>query len=1224
MAESLARRRATAMLGGGSNSNSNSNSQASRAAANYLRTSTPEEQNAVLNDLYSGAGGALSTIFRAIDTPAAIGRGILAGKPLSGFSWDDSTRVDGQELLEHYGLLRRDADPWTKTFAGIGAEILTDPTSIFTGPARALTAAGKAAKAAGILDSASSAALKTIGGLSKAKKLQTGKASYKALANLLPGGKAITAENAFYRPLVGPRVARSMSTLEQTIQAARDPARAMTDVQNYLKKAGLDYDKLKGQKLGGAFGVDFFGLQKNPVVVAPGKRTEAIMDALDNIGQATRWSAPVRKFSQIFDKRVGGEFDSYGQLSSMKAFDDAADDISKARVDGALHASKIASTVVPEDAQKILGTDNLSSEGGIDFLTRLFDGVPTQGDLQVADMIGRNKIDAIEQSWRGIAGDIEGQASALGMQARNLKSRFNAQWSPRVAKELDFGTAGSGGSGSKRFSAQTTSDLARDEYLDTPGQTVDLRQINRLPEVKRWIAEGEEGGLSQQQVGAAIKEFIDTKHGPDTPAARQYLASLGLDYDPRATPFQSPIPEVDPVTGMPKMQTVTNAQGKLQQVPVPSKTEFIRQDEAESIARTYMRKGDNVDEATGLFSENPINTQLRTMVSQAKARSNVKHMYRSLAEAAMDGSGMGGSSYIPGTMNKPLDVALKELRSTLGLMDAPSKPYKPDFVRDNLIAEIARRNNIDPKTINLSDWTVPEKVINRLASVSRLANSPREAGSLMEAMSKVGQIFRGFLLAFPSRHSRDIYSNAFQLWLLGRSPADMSFGIGVARHVMAGEYTQAAAKLKMLPGYNLADVDAIKNKLIEDVAGTGLLDTLASSDLSIANKTGEFNQLVPGSSPQRALDFMGELIPDGSRSVGQMAEDYFTFADTRIPGLQSTRSPVTNNRLLNASQKLNDYVDSTFRLGGMIMLMKQGVSPSEAAKRVTEALIDYGSLTSVEKAYIKPFFPWWSYSSRAGAFAAKQLLTDPGGPYGQTLRAFNRVQESDDDTYIPEALRQQFAIRIPNELISALGFEPSDNTTFLRDIDIPGHDVLSTFSPKSSVTGTAKSTAYNLLQQMNPLVQTGVELATGQDLFSRRPLEQADSSLDRIYKAASGSTRNMPAVARLGLELLPAPRVGGLVGGMVDQRIPDLKQRAAKQAINALTGIKLQTVDPAYQLGDARRMISEDMSDVMRDYTEKYIPKEEIGRLTPEELMRFRVFNTFGKQLQERRKARAQ
>ena len=1219
---------------------------ATRASAATL----PDVQKqAMMSALARQAGGALDVVGKTIDTPGAIARGILAGDPASGFSWDSDRRVTGKELLEQYGYLNKNANPYFSAFSGLAAEIATDPLSIISGPLNALNKAGRAAKAAGILNYAQDAALASMG-IDKARdSLATGRAAYQFLGDLLPMGKAITKENARYRPLVGPRVAQATTTLEDTVKAATaraaelgtDTAKPLRDVQQYLAKQGVTYDAVKGEKLGGALGLNYFGLIDPIVMQAKSPGALKALDILDAGGQMASWSAPARGFSAVFDQRVGGRSSSYDQLKNLAYSDVLKAEQASARVAGAKHVNLVASTVLSDEAQRLLGARSLNSEQGGDFLTRMFENVPTQGDMRLRTAIGTDKTDELIKSFSSLREGIKSQADELGMVSRRMRDPYGVEWSPRTAREADFRDYGRGLS-KLTYYARSLENEARQKYLQTPGGTVDLRQINLLPKVQQFIREGEKSGLSVAEVGSEIKKFLDTKHCVDNPAARSYLKSLGLEYDPRATPFKTFVPQrgadgkaiLEPVLdaagnpvmvaqknkGKPVLDAAGNPVMQPKLKPAISQGEVVSQGQAERIARFYMRKDLSIDSKVPMFSEHPLTSQARALVSQSKARANAKTAYSSLAEAAVHaGDGMGGNT-LPGTRRKPLDQALNQVAGALGLKTSQATGSAAMSVQNILKQELARINNVAPDAIKLSEWAIPEQVLERLTAVNDFYSRPRAQEDVMNVFGQIGQIFKGFLLAFPSRFTRDIYSNGYQIWTLVRNPADVAYGLQTASKILAGDTEQAAALLRQLPGYNIADSSKVKEQLVGDVARSGILQTLASSDLVTANRTAELNQLVPGITPQRGLDFIKELTPDGSRNPLQMVQDYFTFRGTRIPYVQKTAAGETRNALLNASQKLNDYTDAVSRLGGMLSLMKQGVSADEAARRVTEALVDYNSLTSIERNVFKTIFPWWSYSSRAGAYAAKELVRNPGGPYAQTLRAFNRFQESDEDTYVPEALRQQFAVRVPKAMEPYLRIpENANTTTFIRDVDIPGHDVISLFSPGPSAYQTAQSTMSNLVQQTNPLFQSVVELGTGQDLFSRRPLSQSDSSLDRIYKGLSGSKTNMDPLLRMGLELTPAPRISGIFGGMMDSRIP-LDQRAVKTLINTLTGIKLQTVDPAYQISDARRILGRELDPFMQSYTEEYIPRDKLPQVPPELLPKYLLFKSLGKDLREVRK----
>ena len=63
-----------------------------------------EVKQSILSQLASQSGQALESLGLFLDTPGAIARGILAGDPASGFTFDSQRRVSGTELLDAYGL----------------------------------------------------------------------------------------------------------------------------------------------------------------------------------------------------------------------------------------------------------------------------------------------------------------------------------------------------------------------------------------------------------------------------------------------------------------------------------------------------------------------------------------------------------------------------------------------------------------------------------------------------------------------------------------------------------------------------------------------------------------------------------------------------------------------------------------------------------------------------------------------------------------------------------------------------------------------------------------------------------------------------------------------------------------------------------------------------------------------------------------------------------------
>lgn len=1084
----------------------------------------PEEAESMLSSLGKATWGAVDVLGRTLDYPGAIARGILAGDPASGFSWDWDRRVSGEELLDSYGITTKDDNPYAKAAAGFGVELLTDPLSWATFGASALSRSGKAAKAAGILDAAPLAAQKRMG-MDSARKTLAGGMADNAFTALEKQGIARSDDMYRMRPLVGPRYAQATTTLDDTIKASRDPIRAMDDVVKYLNKHGINYDDIKNEKLGGAFG---FGFMSPWVTFTPPGSLKAL-DALDAAGQAAKWSAPMRYAASFVDQRVAGQTGAADQLSAMRNFEMRQAAQRAGRQKAVDHAMTLAGIEVTPQAAALLGSNTLLSPQGNDFLTRIFENAPTKRDLEIKSLLPG--IDKAYESWDQIRKFNVDEARKLGMRVNPYGDRFGVLYSPRSGTEFDFEDFQQGISRSL-FSTSSAEGYSRRAHLITPGGTADLREVSMLPSVRAHAKAGIDSELANKQIGEEIANYINTKHGFDA---------------------------------------ITNDQG-------------------EAIARTMMRINKDLPDDIPAFAQHPINAQARNIVNQEMARANARFIYDSLAEAAINQD----ANTIPGGRFKSLDNALNEIAGKTGLRVSGGEAA--GSVQRNVAERVAAKLGVAPDAIDLSKIAVPEAVFNRLTKLSDFYSSPAALEEVGNLWNKFTSLTKGFLLSWPSRHVRDAYSNVFSIYLETGNITDTMAGIDLAKRILAGQFDDVAESVARLPQYQgIADPKALKQAFMRDVGGEGVLTTLSTSDLLTTSRAGDIDQLLPGSTPMRRGDFLKELIPDGSRNPAQMAKDFFTIRNV-------TDKYKTLNPLLNASQRYGDWNDSVGRLGGYIALLRQGVSPSEAARRMRDALVDYSSLTPIERNTIRNAFIWWAYSSRIGKYAVQSLINNPGGRYAQTIRAMNTLQQSDEKHYVPEALRQQLGIRIGqgdpvSDAIRRILAIPEDSNTdtYLKDIDLPGIDVLSLFAP-----GDIRGTVGNLANQMHPTIRTLAELATNQDLFSKRPLDEAVAPIDRLYMRATGATTGVnPAVKAL-INNIPGPqRIIGLFGGLADQRIP-WDQRWRKQLINATLGVKLQDVDPDYWMAEARRRNADRMKGYAKQGGFFFIPKDRRETAPPE------------------------
>jgi hypothetical protein len=1099
---------------------------------------TPSERQSLLAELGQRSGQAIEALGLVLDTPGAIARGIIAGDPLSGFTFDRDTRVTGEELLGAYGL--KPDNPYLSTPAGFVTEVALDPLAFATFALKSGGAAANAARKAGLTQYAPYVASLKAG----SEATRTGAFTMDAIkaAGLKPTTSTLSA-----RPLVGQRLSQMTTTLDEVVKAAPDPTVAFQRVRDAL--GNTPYDSVKDERIGGLFGISNpftgDGWAFNPNMYA-GKTddltklnwAEGLADRMDRLGQGIAWSYPARLASSAFDKSLGGRIDTADQIYAIRRSQNQKRALDAGRGAATVHALRLENLQIPDAVKQTTGVDNFFSAPGAEALTRLVEGKPLNSDLSL--LTGVTGLDNWIVQWRTIAQEQLDSAKALGLKSSQLQDPFGLFFSPRSAPELDFDDMVGGPVRQSLYSANINNQIARNRDLMVPGGTFQLQQIWRDPRVTQWRK-----GLSTE-----TEESIG-----------QHIADLIAH------------PLVDRKQGI-------------------------------GIARVFGRAAKDLADDQPIFGTHPLIEQMGYIVGEGLRRANAESAYEALADAVVIQHGRAlTKAQIPGGKHISLAHALDKIGQGIGLAKGKTKsgrivvsPEARALMKD-LVAKAHFAAGTNPSAIKLSMLSVPESTVNRILKVTEFYSSPEVQKEVGGLFNKFTTLFKASVLAWPSRFTRDMYSNIFSVWLENGSVTETLKGTWAASKILNNDYESVLSYLRQIPRYsdvNLTDAQIV-NQFKQDVGRTGILSGLATTDLLSANRRGDIGQFVPGSTPISISRSLGQLKPESGLTMSQRASDFFT-----IKGV--TTKQEGRNKIFQASNMLGDTIDSMGRLGGFMSLMRQGVAPEEASRRMMSALVDYSSLTPFERTTIRDkIFPWWAYTSRIGKYVVQSLMENPGGRYGQTIRAINDLQATTDERYIPTALRQRFALRLP-EALNVAG-----NDTYLTDIDLPGVDVLNMvrlgYQPDTlgSILQTGQATTGEILQQANPLIRTVAELATGTDFYSKKPLEQANTAYDKIYAAATGNkyARVNPLV-RAALSNIPLPllqRSVNALGSAVDPRVPDVPFRLGKTLINNLTGVKIQNVDPEYEYLDAMNKIKQQLAPYNREFVQSYVPKEQLPNL---------------------------
>ena len=621
------------------------------------------------------------------------------------------------------------------------------------------------------------------------------------------------------------------------------------------------------------------------------------------------------------------------------------------------------------------------------------------------------------------------------------------------------------------------------------------------------------------------------------------------------------------------------------------------------LARVLHALPDDVVQKSPLFGQHPVETIGSYLTGRAESAATMNTMYDSLATFAID------SPYnkVPGGRS----VSLQEALNRIG-----SRTYKDgDKVlggATQMRERIARLRGVDPDQIRLADVAIPEEQVNRLVRARDAYETGEASSAVLNWLDHYTSAWKGSILTWPARSVRDLYSGAISNWLEGALEPDAIF----AAKALLSEGPESStfqAYLAKLPQYAGDDGMA---RFYGDLASQELVGGPAGMELGASTIGRRALDPIIGADPLSVGDAVAELAPQSGRTWQEFGSDFMTWRSNLRPTAENM------NPVLRAGEKMNSLTDGINRLSGYLSLLKQGYDPSAAGKAMKRAHVDFSSLSGLEKTLLRRIFPWYSFQSRIFKEVLRQLATRPGGRYGQMIMATERMQDSDDTTYVPSGLRSQFALPLP----AMLGGQPAPGTTrFLTDIDAPGFDQINMIETPGTLAGTVQGTGRQIGMQLAPFIRAPIEGMFGTDLFTNRPLGEATGPLDAIGRSVTGDPNfDVPAVIDKTVELLPfVGRPLYAARSLLDTRgDADLPSRAAKTLVNATTGIKFRDVAQEDALADATRQIEESIDPYTREFKQVYIPENLQPNVPQWALRRLAVSRALGRERREARQGR--
>jgi hypothetical protein len=1019
-----------------------------------------EEKRGMLRSLADYGTSGLSGLGYILDTPGALARGILAGKPLSVFGSSEE-RVSGRDLARQYGLAG-DEDGWLNFAGGLGVEVLTDPLT-YLNPLSILGrgaygAAGRAAQRAGLLENASLLARKR--GMATNRDMGIREFG----ASMTP--RTLIAESEF------------PDALQRFSQAARG--------------RGLNPDDLLDQPLAGLAEARIPGFESGVLLGSDAARV--VGRQLDRFGEGLKrnpYTAPVvNRLTRAFDPTVLERLDPDDQWRARQAFADSRanernlresaawqwQQATAAQPDGALSfASPRVQNAIRDTIEAQLDPARMANLVDQDAV-RLIDAVPAWSDYR---------------SWlRDQLSEAQTRRAGLGLQTPNAASAYDTGYFPsqvvRFATDqsapLPPGKLGRVESaydrGQRVYSVSDLVGRSRNPYLE----------LDRRSETLRRLMAGDAGaalrdrlyGASDEQIPGIIDDAFNALRTEDVYRLRSM--PVELPYERVADREGNTIESIREYLSDPTLTAADrkSGQGKLDRLVATASQMKVQLGD---LLRTADRQFASAD--LGLFDNSTLNDLMRYGVGGGRSEANANVILDTFTRTASDipAEQMTGGG------------ALNLLKAAEGL------GFNRARLQEVLEARLPGRS--------VEDLSIPETVLKDLQAISPLPKS--------DPTSLLGNAYRSFTNAFkigalanPAYHTRNLYSGYLaSLMSGGANPVSLGRSVRAGVDVGAGNYERMYQRLKDAPRYqHISDKDELIQTALADMArgklGGGLIEEGATDTRNI----------VPGMDTQDPVLYGQGAIYDPKRTWGDWLSGLGTVRGVDFAGAASGRqAPAeTLNPFLRLHERAGRRVEDANRIGNWIEMVRKGAHPDAAAESVLRSQVDYSpqAYTNFERK-LKAAIPFYSYPRGIAPLVAENILYRPGGLQGQTMRAINRASEQTEDSFLPEYLRQSASIPIPGA--------PAENLQrVLTNIDLPYQSLIDLVSPGVGNTfsqrayDTARRTGMNLLGQLNPVIKAPLEMILNRQGTVRSVLRAGAGH--RSYRPTAGATGSQLCTGR--------------------------------------------------------------------------------------------------------------
>ncbi|TWT95767.1 hypothetical protein Pla100_34090 [Neorhodopirellula pilleata] len=512
-----------------------------------------------------------------------------------------------------------------------------------------------------------------------------------------------------------------------------------------------------------------------------------------------------------------------------------------------------------------------------------------------------------------------------------------------------------------------------------------------------------------------------------------------------------------------------------------------------------------------------------------------------------------------GTLPAGKGVTVKDFAEKAGLV-----------VGDEQTGFLARLREAMPDADDLASMEIRQEHADDLRSFMKAVSGPEPVNEMVAVLDDVTNLSKAMWTGvWPAFHVRNLLSGQVHNLTLGMFDPS---SVKDAHTILKGRVIKEAARIPAVQAeWTRRAGQAAK---LTDEEATKILGELAFKHEVLGKFESNATALAGETAPigGQVTDVTAELLRPGSSKVsagsigrkatGRAEGTNFNPLDVRGVGDREASGfgPAA------AGEEIGHYVEGLNRIAPFLHLLRKGVDPAEAAKRVGAAQVLYSNkyFSPFERQVMRRIAPFYSFTSRTAKRIAQELMERPGGRLSQTIRAST---SAGNDDLAPDHVRDTAPIPISgNPVLEAMiGNAPTGTDRYITGFGLMHEDPLS-FGLDPQTAGM------EALSRMNPILKGPLEMLTGRSFHQRgadgsgRRLEDMDPGVGRLVANVVGS--DQPVQLPLWMEQLAANSPASVAISRARQ-LTDTRKRLGEtplpgpaSLINFLTGVRVTDVSP--------------------------------------------------------------